>query len=282
MGTSKIFNTLTVACHGLETLTMKGLAFFFTSFLIAIKEVDEFLLLCLDFDVTVRHNPNLSTCFNKIEFNYQLLFDKRNDESIHNILLYYLEKGRHAIFTADFSNNDFMVKLLRIITDLSVEIDDKIKFQLELFDRDSYDNKIINRVKLAKVIETVTHIKDISTNKITLTFFDYHIEYNVVSYVKLFALDLLGGKFNDDKPVTGNFILSKIPFSNIEKKSVFSLDKTPVPVFIVDKKWISKFNAGEVKLAKNDRFKVLAIAERSPLSNKYVVYYFIEIKGINI
>jgi hypothetical protein len=158
-----------------------------------------------------------------------------------------------------------------------METDIKINSQSSMF-----PTKVINRVALAKCIELITKIKGPRNIEYVFTLRSGDLVHNVTSHSRVKAVNLLGGKYFDEKPFTANFIVHCIPFGAIENKSVFLLDGTLVNVFIVDRSWIQKFNDEKISIKKNDRIKALVKVEKSPLTKKPVAYYFLTIKGVNI
>lgn len=267
-----------LVCNGLGEASLNKLAQYNKILYETVMAVDKALLNSLEINVSFRHTIDDDCIYREPVFNVHLDAKDANSEKSHNIICEYLEKGRRAIYTADYQTNDFFDLLIAKITEYSIEADELIFSQPYMITRE-YIIKHINKVTLAKAVEKVTSLLDLNKNGIVFTVCAAQNPYDVKSSTKRKADDLLGGRYVDKKPVTGDFIVSKINFSNIEKGAVFMRDGSPITVFITDKKWITSFNAGKITLAKDEKIKAVAMVERSPVTNKKVVYYFTEIKS---
>jgi len=269
-------NQIHLRIHGTEELSLSGQLDQFKNIFESLQQMDDFILSCSDIAIKSVHRIDQSSTFKEPKIN--IFFElSNNSPDIHNIIYAYLDKCRRAICCCDYCSPDYFDDLIRVITELSIEFDEQAN-------QNSYlcHVKSINRIKLAKVIEKMSLVKSNCTTKWV---FDVHSaagDYAFKTIEKRRAIDLLGGKYMDDKLVTGNFIVNKLTFEDIESRLEFMLDGNSVHVFIVDKQWVSKFNNHEIAIAKSDRIKAKTKIERSPLNIKIAAYYFVQILGVNI
>lgn len=266
-----------VECPGLDKLSLSQVAKFERSLFLALEKVNGFLIDSLDGDIEISHRLDVNSPFNAPKINIALEDTDNLDGANIDALYCYLAKCGHAIFTADYQGTEWDNVLMQSLTEAAIEAEELTLSQTKLF-----DTKILNRVALCKAIEKVTSIECVGKNGLGINLLCGNFESAITALSKRKAEDLLGGKWLEKVPQTGHFIVSRIPFESIQKRCEFLLDGHPVAVFITDMKWIKQFNAGKIKLAKNDRIQAKFFIERSPVSKKAVAYYFTEVSGPNL
>lgn len=268
---------LSLRVHGLDNLELAGQLKHVKSVYETVQALNIFLLSCSDVLINSSHRLDPTSLIHDAKVNVHLEILNSSDDNNFIHVYSFLNKGRHVILTCDYSSADYFDTLIRTLTELSVELDEHINMEGYLC-----HNKCINRIELAKVIDKFSRIRALRNTNYTFDIGTVSKYFGVKAIEQRKAIDLLGGKYIDKNCITGTFIINKIAFKDIENKQEFILDGTPVNVFITDKQWINIFNNHDIKIAKGDRIKAKAIIERSPLNNKIVAYYFVEIKGINI
>lgn len=270
----KMNHHISVECPGLDKLSLSQISKFERSLFLAIERVNAFLVDSLEGNFEVTHKLDVNSPFNSPKINIALEDTDDLDADKIDAFYCYLAKAGHAIFTADYQGSQWDDVLMKLLTETAIEAEELILRQTKLF-----DTKILNRVALSKAIEKVTAIESVGKNGLGINLLFGNFECAITSLSRRKAEDLLGGKWLDKDPQTGDFVVSRIPFESIQKRSEFLLDGLPVTVFITDMKWIKNFNAGKVKLAKNDKIRAKFLIERSPVSKKPVAYYFTEVSG---
>lgn len=275
---------ISLELYGLGEVVLSSQSDLMTDIFELIKIIDCFSVSCSETEITGVHKLEQRSSFKEPVIDLQVTI--ANDTSLNNKKHVYafLDNARRIILTEDYCINDYFDELIRKLTELSIDLDDQIKDQKNLKGDDSYliNDKHINRITFAKVIDKFSKISPPRNTICMFSVNSIHGRYDVKSIEKRKAIDILGGKYMSEKEFTGNYLVNKITFEDIEQQLEFLLDGQKVKVFIVDKEWISKFNAGEIKLAKNDRIKARAKIEHSPLNNKPVAYYFVKVLGVNI
>lgn len=255
---------------------LKKLANIIKKIFTAIVKIDTFVVNCLDANIAIIHRVSPDSSFDKITINYFINTKMDFGDQEMEIVTDYVDKSRHLLFDMLGHGNVDLDGMIREMTPLAIDVDEKINKQRQIF-----DHKIINRVAMATVAECISmaciNRKEVIPLKVSSR--EYSVEIEKMN--KLDAVEMLGGKSISDISYSANFLAGKINFENIEKRADLILDGRKVPAFFTDKKWIAKFNAGKIKLAKNDRIRSKCLIEQSPIS-KHPVYYLVKIEGVNI
>lgn len=275
---------ISLELYGLNEIVLSSQSDLITDIYELIRIIDCFAFSCSETDITAVHQIDQRSTFKEPVINLQVTI--ANDTSVYNKKHVYAfaDKVRRVILTEDYCTNDYFDELIIKLTELSIDLDDKIKDQINLKRDDNYviNDKHINRKNLPNIIDKFSRITAPRNTNSLFSINSIYGRYDVKSIDKRKAIDILGGKYMSAKEFTGNYLVNIIIFEDIDQQLEFLLDGQKVKVYIVDKEWISDFNAGDVKLAKNDRIKARAKIEYSPLTNKPVAYYFVQILGVNI
>lgn len=262
-----------IEIHGVENYSINSYLHHCKNIFTAIQSADYFLANALEVGIECQHDLDKKSAFSMPSINLRYSVNTRASENACNVINQYLNEGRKLLFSTNYDNRDNIEELIVKINEKCIEVNVALNDQKYLF-----HDKVINRVELAKIIEIITSVKAFRNDEYACKITCDNNIYSIKSFEKIKALDLLGGKFVDEKSFTANFVVFDIPFGNIENKAKFTLDGSIVTVFIADKAWIEKFNNRQISLTKDQPIKAVTKIERSPLTKNPIAYYFVSIK----
>jgi hypothetical protein len=277
----KMCQRINLNCENIKCLTLEEIAAFDKKLFVALRKMDTFLLNSLKDNVYIEYNPDTTFAYFDKKLNYEITSSTCNDDYSQNVTVNYLKNGRKAILTFDYNCENILARLSNVIKNMVAETDHNLMNPKLLFEKGEIKEKekLINQIELARVIEKVTGMKKIKDCNIIFKVIDNDFMYDVKNYNKILtAKELLGGNFIDPKTDIIEFTVGKVPINNIEKRCELLLDGKPKAVFIVDKKWIAKYDdTKKIKFGKDDIIRARVKIEISPVTKKPVVYYLVEI-----
>jgi hypothetical protein len=262
-------NKIRFSYVGLEKISPKRITNINGFLFAGIEKINKYLLDNLSIDVKCRHTIDDTSTYRKPALNIVLYGGYNKNDQTDSCILDYLEKGRMLILTTDYRLDCFFDVLTRKLTELIVDYDVQTNTQVDVF-----PDRVLKRAALALVIEEVTKIRSTRKSKYICTAHSTYGDYEINTFIKRTAIDLLGGYIKDEKSTIGNFLMY---FKSVEEKIQFSLDGVSINACITNEDWLQLFNDNKIQLLKYNLVSVRFYVEISPINNQPVKYYITEL-----
>jgi len=127
----------------------------------ALQNIDVFLLSCSDVSIKCTHQLDQNSSIQEAQVNIFINVHNSKISNDSNAIYSFLDKGRQAILISDYSLADYFETLVRTLTKLSTEFDKQVNTDVLCND------KCINKVKLARVIEALSRVNGVRNTDYT-------------------------------------------------------------------------------------------------------------------